>query len=144
MVDLTSEVSEIISRSASRHHQFQIVPTKQLVWQSSMPLWICIVEILNIYDCVFLWHRLQLDPHPEGGFYRQTYRSDLPLCSDLDAHQQFKVKPRPCSTAIYFLLPQGRVSHLHRIPSDEMWHFYSGEQQTPSCTAVIGMILLQS
>ena len=50
---------------------------------------------------------LKLQPHPEGGFYRETYRS---------AH----------STAIFFLLPEGAVSRLHRIKSDEVWHFYAG------------------
>lgn len=49
-----------------------------------------------------------LIPHPEGGFYRETYRS---------AH----------STGIYYLLKRGERSALHRIKSDEMWHFYGGD-----------------
>lgn len=54
---------------------------------------------------------LGLEPHPEGGFYRETYRS-------------------PHSTAIYFLLTPGNFSALHRIRSDELWHFYSGDPLT--------------
>ena len=78
------------------------------------------------------WQRLvahlQLEPHPEGGFFRRTYESDLRLSADLAgaAGDRFRVRPRACSTAIYFLLPQGSVSHLHCIPSDELWHFYLG------------------
>ncbi|MDR1169989.1 MAG: cupin domain-containing protein [Prevotellaceae bacterium] len=58
---------------------------------------------------------LDLNPHPEGGFYRETCRSEV-------MHGRHSV-----STAIYFLLPNGDVSHLHRITSDEIWHFYLGD-----------------
>ena len=57
---------------------------------------------------------LRLTKHPEGGYYRETYRS------------QATVGERAVSTAIYFLLPAGEVSALHRIKSDELWHFYAG------------------
>lgn len=57
---------------------------------------------------------LDLKPHPEGGFYRETYHSAVMH----DGHS--------ISTSIYFLLPEGNVSHLHRITSDEIWHFYAG------------------
>ena len=60
--------------------------------------------------------RLQLQKHPEGGYYRETYRSE----------QQFG--DRACSTAIYFLLPADEISALHRIKSDEVWHFYAGDE----------------
>ncbi len=51
---------------------------------------------------------LELAPHPEGGFYRETYRSS--------------------STAIYFLLPAGEFSAFHRLrASDEIWHHYAGD-----------------
>ena len=65
-----------------------------------------------------------LTPHPEGGYYRETYRSAENI---LPAHIQGS---RSVSTAIYFLLPQGAKSHLHRIASDEMWHFYLGGPMT--------------
>jgi predicted cupin superfamily sugar epimerase/alkylhydroperoxidase family enzyme len=58
---------------------------------------------------------LGLAPHPEGGFYRETYRS---ATGDTRA--------RAASTAIYFLLPEGQVSRLHRIDADEAWHLYLG------------------
>ncbi len=50
---------------------------------------------------------LDLAPHPEGGWFREVYR---------DAH----------STAIYFLLKQGEISHWHRIMQSETWHHYAG------------------
>jgi predicted cupin superfamily sugar epimerase len=67
---------------------------------------------------------LDLAPHPEGGFYRETYRS-----SELIDAAHLPVRfggPRAHSTAIYFLLPGDQVSALHRIKSDEIWHFYAG------------------
>ncbi|XP_020110151.1 uncharacterized protein LOC109725988 [Ananas comosus] len=72
---------------------------------------------------------LDLKPHPEGGFFAETFRDfsiTLPK-SLLPPH--YKVE-RPVSTAIYFLLPSGSVSHLHRIPCAETWHYYMGEPLT--------------
>ena len=64
-------------------------------------------------------------PHPEGGYYKETYRSKesipenvLPIRFSGD---------RNFSTAIYFLLEQGNFSAFHKIQSDECWHFYAGE-----------------
>jgi uncharacterized protein len=61
---------------------------------------------------------LGLAPHPEGGFYREMFRSPL----DVDTRQG----RRAASTAIYFLLPAGTLSALHRVRSDELWHHYGG------------------
>ena len=61
---------------------------------------------------------LGLVTHPEGGYYRETYRSTA------------TIGDRAVSTAIYFLLPAGEVSALHRIKSDELWHFYGGNSLT--------------
>ncbi|WRH67061.1 MAG: cupin domain-containing protein [Planktothrix sp. GU0601_MAG3] len=71
-----------------------------------------------------LIEKYQLIPHPEGGYFRETYRSDgvIPH-SALPGN--FKGDRNYC-TGIYFLLPQGTKSCLHRIQSDEMWHFYLG------------------
>lgn len=69
--------------------------------------------------------RLNLRPHPEGGFYRETYRSTSSL-SRRDLPGDFRVDP-PVSTAIYFLLTGDGFSALHRIKSDETWHFYDGD-----------------
>ncbi|RKY04895.1 hypothetical protein DRP77_02595 [Candidatus Poribacteria bacterium] len=68
---------------------------------------------------------LQLRPHPEGGFYRETYRSDLIIPPDAlpDRYRG----PRCVCTAIYYLLTAGEVSALHRVASDEIWHFYAGD-----------------
>lgn len=63
-----------------------------------------------------------LEAHPEGGFYRESYRSagSTPAFGGV----------RSQSTAIYFLLPAGAKSRLHRIKSDELWHFYLGGPMT--------------
>jgi len=59
--------------------------------------------------------RLGLQPHPEGGHYRETFRD-----THVDAHG------RPASTAIYFLLASGERSHWHRIDAVEIWHYHAG------------------
>lgn len=81
---------------------------------------------------------LDLAPHPEGGYFRETYRA---AC--VDAHG------RAAATLIYFLLLRDQVSKLHRIDADESWHLYLGGPlliheldaavpQTPPCTTVLG------
>lgn len=57
---------------------------------------------------------LRLAPHPEGGWYRQTWMTDAPEGD------------RPTGTCIYFLLKAGERSHWHRVDATEIWHFYSG------------------
>jgi uncharacterized protein len=68
--------------------------------------------------------RLGLMAHPEGGFYKETYRSteNIPI-SGLPPRFD---SPRSFSTAIYFLLRSQDKSHFHRIKSDELWHFHFG------------------
>ena len=56
--------------------------------------------------------RLGLQPHPEGGHYREMFRADD--------------RPRGAGTAIYFLLKAGERSHWHRVDADEIWHHYAG------------------
>jgi predicted cupin superfamily sugar epimerase len=68
--------------------------------------------------------KLQLEPHPEGGFYRQTYRSKMMLARE--ALPPGFAGPRAASTGIYFLLEGRNFSAFHRLRSDEMWHFYAG------------------
>jgi predicted cupin superfamily sugar epimerase len=72
-------------------------------------------------DAEDLVERLSLAPHPEGGFYRETWRA--PLVLEGLPHGT----PRAASTAIYFLLPAGVFSALHRVRSDEAWHHYDGD-----------------
>jgi len=59
---------------------------------------------------------LGLLPHPEGGFYKETYRSELTL----------EGQERNLLTSIYFLLSTENVSRFHRIKSDELWYFHTG------------------
>ena len=58
--------------------------------------------------------RLGLQPHPEGGHYRETWRADAPSGE------------RAAATAILFLLEEGQRSHWHRVDADEIWHHYAG------------------
>ena len=68
---------------------------------------------------------LALLPHPEGGYYRETYRSAQTLTV---AHPDTGTQAqRNVSTGIYFLLEAGNFSAFHQIQSDEMWHFYAGQ-----------------
>ena len=68
---------------------------------------------------------LQLKPHPEGGYFKETYRSaECISASALPGRFQGE---RSFSTAIYYLLEQGDFSVFHKIKSDECWHFYAGE-----------------
>ena len=55
---------------------------------------------------------LSLAPHPEGGWYRQTWAADS--------------AGRPTGTCIYFLLKAGQSSHWHRVDAVEIWHFHAG------------------
>ncbi len=71
-------------------------------------------------DAAALIERLQLRPHPEGGFYRELYRS-ASLVQPADGRLA-----RAALTTIYFLLPEGTHSRWHRVASDEVWHLYEG------------------
>jgi uncharacterized protein len=96
--------------------------------------------------------KLGLEPHPEGGYFRQTYKSELMIVPGVPGRALTESKKRhsqsphskiakgailewgterfssarAASTAIYFLLKEGNFSALHRLRSDEMWHFYAG------------------
>lgn len=63
-------------------------------------------------------------PHPEGGYYKETYRSEEVISANA-LPKRFN-GDRRFSTAIYYLLPEGQRSKFHRIQSDEVWHFYLG------------------
>lgn len=65
-----------------------------------------------------------LQPHPEGGWYKETYKSSE-YNSATSLPERFGGS-RAFSTAIYFLLEQENFSAFHRIKSDECWHFYAG------------------
>lgn len=74
--------------------------------------------------------KLNLLPHPEGGFFKEIYKSEEKIHKDhlperYNGHRHF-------ATSIYFLLETGNRSKLHRIKSDELWYFHAG----CSCTVV--------
>ncbi|CAO2841672.1 unnamed protein product [Amaranthus hypochondriacus] len=73
--------------------------------------------------------KLNLQAHVEGGFFSETFRDHSVFLSKSQLPPEYKVD-RPVSTSIYFLLPSGSVSKLHRIPCSETWHFYLGEPIT--------------
>lgn len=62
-------------------------------------------EIINL---------LKLEPHPEGGHFRETFRDSA------------MIDGRSAGTAIHFLLQAGEVSHWHRVDATEIWHYYAG------------------
>nr|WP_299339663.1 cupin domain-containing protein [Allomuricauda sp.] len=71
-----------------------------------------------------LIQRFGLQPHPEGGFFKETYRSEgeileSSLSEDYEGERNY-------STCIYFLLTSDTFSAFHKINQDEIWHFYSG------------------
>ena len=72
--------------------------------------------------------KLQLITHPEGGYYRETYRSEIAIPKE--ALPAGFTGPRLVSTAIYFLLEGDNFSAFHRLRSDELWHFYAGSPIT--------------
>lgn len=70
----------------------------------------------------FYIDRLGLTEHPEGGYFRSTYASDV--------NTEANGKQRAMFTSIYFLLKSGQVSHLHRLKSDELWYYHGGSPLT--------------
>lgn len=65
--------------------------------------------------------KLNLIPHPEGGFFREVYRSEDKVFID-KPYNSYRVY----STSIYFMLTKYSFSHFHKLASDETWHFYDG------------------
>ncbi len=59
--------------------------------------------------------RLKMEPHPEGGWYAETWRE-----------RPAGAEPRAAGSCIYFLLERGQRSHWHRVDATEIWHFHSG------------------
>ena len=75
-------------------------------------------------DCAYWIEKLRLERHPEGGYFRQTYKAELLLPKT--AIPAGFGGARAASTAIYFLLSGDHFSAFHRLRSDEIWHFYAG------------------
>jgi predicted cupin superfamily sugar epimerase len=76
-------------------------------------------------DAAYWIRHLALIKHTEGGHYREVYRSSLTVNKN-SLPESFQGS-RNFSTSIYFLLEGKEFSAFHRIPSDELWHFYAGE-----------------
>ena len=71
---------------------------------------------MNAEDII---NKLEMLPHPEGGYYKETYRSEEQTINK-------EGNKRNTSTAIYFLLENNNISRFHRIKSDELWFFHQG------------------
>lgn len=74
--------------------------------------------MISRLDAADLAARLDLAPHPEGGWYRETHRS----ATDVGTSGG----PRSAVTSILFLLEHPHVSHLHRIDAEELWYWHGG------------------
>ncbi len=82
--------------------------------------------------------RLGLEAHPEGGWFRETYRSGEIL--SVGALPSRFGAPHCFATSIYFLLRGGEFSALHRIKADEVWHFHAGSPLTVHSIAPDGTL----
>lgn len=80
-------------------------------------------------DARYWIKKLNLKPHPEGGYYRETYKSDVFLTK--------KNSQKHHASLIYFLLKNNDISAFHKLTSDEIWLYHSG------CSATIFMINLK-
>jgi len=78
-------------------------------------------------------NRLDLSPHPEGGYFSETYKSVQQVSLS-------KGEQRSAGTAIYFLLTEGELSNWHRVRWDELWHFYAGDQLVLEVIGKDGML----
>jgi predicted cupin superfamily sugar epimerase len=75
--------------------------------------------------------KLGLQPHPEGGYFKETYRSAEQYSAGLPSRYE---GARSFGTAIYFMLTSGSPSHFHRLKSDELWFFHEG---SPLCVYML-------
>lgn len=64
---------------------------------------------------------LELKPHPEGGYYREVFRSENSILMPGTGRKRSAV------TTIYYLLEKGQYSRFHKVSPDEIWHHYGGE-----------------
>lgn len=72
--------------------------------------------------------KLGLTPHPEGGYYKEVYRSEIQI-SEHGLPSRYSGS-RKAVTSIYFLLKSDDISKFHKLKSDESWHFYTGSPLT--------------
>ncbi|PLX17389.1 MAG: hypothetical protein C0599_13680 [Salinivirgaceae bacterium] len=74
-----------------------------------------------------------LKPHPEGGYYRENYRSNINI-AEKNLPENFSGR-RSLATSILFLLPKGSFSSFHKLKQDEIWYFHAGEGPILHCIA---------
>lgn len=74
----------------------------------------------NTSTAAYWIHQLDLLPHPEGGYYRETFRSGISV------HKSSDTAAKQACTSIYYLLEGDDYSGFHRIASDEVWYFHKG------------------
>lgn len=82
------------------------------------------MDFVNLQKIQILVEKLKLSAHPEGGYFKETYRS-FGKISEACLPASF-LGDRNYSTAIYYLLTSETFSAFHRIHQDETWHFYEG------------------
>jgi uncharacterized protein len=70
---------------------------------------------------------LGLNPHPEGGFYKSTFASDVTISCVENIRED---NQRKLFTSIFFLLRSNDISHFHRLKSDELWYYHGGSSLT--------------
>jgi predicted cupin superfamily sugar epimerase len=90
--------------------------------------WQALLEEPHVTNATRWIERLQLRPHPEGGYFCETYRA-AEMVARAALPERFR-GDRAFSTAIYFLLDRHDFSALHRLKQDELWHFYDGSSLT--------------
>lgn len=79
-------------------------------------------------DAMYYVSKLGLEPHPEGGYYKQTFVSNEQV-TDKGLSVTYDGK-RKLYTSVYFLLTSTDVSHFHRLKSDELWYYHAGSSLT--------------
>ncbi|MDC0584125.1 cupin domain-containing protein [Bacteroidales bacterium] len=84
-------------------------------------------------------NQLNLQPHPEGGYYHEMYRCNRSVVCDFDQIDD----TRSLATSIYFLLETGQVSKFHQLKSDEIWYFHSGSPVKIHCVNPDGSYAIQ-
>lgn len=76
----------------------------------------------------YLIEKLELTPHPEGGYFRETFAASEHINTD-NLKRDYS-GPRRAYTSIYFLLKSDQISRLHRLKSDELWNYHAGSSLT--------------
>lgn len=93
------------------------------------------MEAPQRHDAQFWVAQLGMEFHPEGGYFKESYRSSMDL--------QLARGERAASTAIYFLVTADRPSRFHRLQTDEIWHFYQGDALEICCISPDGRLEIQ-